>query len=155
MIEARSTLLGQRVEQVSHEAQYQMERPASTRSYCPSCRKRTIRFGGCSMKERMGQPAEHLPHWKQRRTELPDRASTFRTKPRFIVSVESCILECFTGPPHGSRHTGTKGAGLPAHGWSGGNKGRKWEENGEVYVDLTEWCPFEPSLSLLGLTDNC
>src|SRR5512144_3264530 len=95
MMAARSTLLGHRVEQVSHEAQYQMLRPARTRSYCPSCKSRTIRFGGCSMKVRIGQPAEHLPHWKQRRTELPDSASTFRTNPRFIVSVESCILVCF------------------------------------------------------------
>src|SRR6266542_4307435 len=99
MMSARSTLLGQREEQVSHEAQYQMLRPASTRSYCPSCNSRTIRFGGCSMKFRIGHPAEHLPHWKQRRTELPDSASTFRTKPRFIVSVERCIFACFTAPP--------------------------------------------------------
>jgi len=48
------------------------------------------------MKERIGQPAEHLPHWKQRRTELPDRLSTFLTKSSFIVSVESCILVFFT-----------------------------------------------------------
>src|SRR5512142_3250341 len=95
MMEARSTLLGQRVEQVSQEAQYQMERPARTRSYWPSCRSRTIRFGGCSMKERIGQPAEHLPHWKQRRTELPDSFSTFFTKSRFIVSVERVIFEFF------------------------------------------------------------
>jgi len=51
------------------------------------------------MKFRIGHPAEHLPHWKQRRTELPDRASTFRTKPRFIVSVERCIFVCFIGSP--------------------------------------------------------
>jgi hypothetical protein len=47
------------------------------------------------MKERIGQPAEHLPHWKQRRTELPDSFSTFLTKSRFIVSVERVILEFF------------------------------------------------------------
>jgi hypothetical protein len=51
------------------------------------------------MKLRIGHPAEHLPHWKQRLTELPDSASTFRTNPRFIVSVESCILACFTDSP--------------------------------------------------------
>ena len=96
MIAARSTLLGQRVEQVSQEAQYQMERPARTRSYWPSCSRRTIRLGGCSMKVRIGQPAEHLPHWKQRRTELPERASTFRTKSRFIVSWEMIIFFFFT-----------------------------------------------------------
>src|SRR5512146_493978 len=107
MIAARSTLLGQRVEQVSHEAQYQMERPASTRSYWPSCRSRTIRFGGCSIKLRIGHPAEHLPHWKQRLTELPESASTFRTNPRFMVSVESCILACFTASPF------LPGAGIP------------------------------------------
>src|SRR5512145_1140749 len=95
MIAARSTLLGQRVEQVSQEAQYQIERPASTRSYWPSCSRRTMRLGGCSMKERIGQPAEHLPHWKQRRTELPERASTLRTKSRFIVRVERVILVFF------------------------------------------------------------
>src|SRR5512144_1168527 len=99
MIPARSTLFGQRVVQVSQEAQYQMLRPASTRSYCPSCNSRTIRFGGCSMKLRIGHPAEHFPHWKHRRTELPDNASTFRTKPRFMVSVESCILVFFIGTP--------------------------------------------------------
>src|SRR5512139_3957107 len=99
MIEARSTLFGHRVEQVSHEAQYQMLRPASTRSYCPSCKSRTIRFGGCSMNERIGHPAEHLPHWKQRRTELPLRASTFFTNPRFIVSWDNVIFEFFTGTP--------------------------------------------------------
>jgi hypothetical protein len=44
------------------------------------------------MKERMGQPAEHLPHWKQRRTELSESFSTFLTKSRFIVSVERVIL---------------------------------------------------------------
>ena len=31
------------------------------------------------MKVAIGQPAEHLPHWKQRRTEVPERASTFRS----------------------------------------------------------------------------
>src|SRR5512141_2627416 len=98
MMAARSTLLGQRVVQVSQEAQYQMERPASTRSYWPSCKRRTIRFGGCSMNVRIGQPAEHLPHWKQRRTELPDNASTFFTNPRFMVSRESSIF-AFLIPP--------------------------------------------------------
>jgi hypothetical protein len=49
------------------------------------------------MNERIGQPAEHLPHWKQRRTELPDKASTFFTNPRFIVSWDRVILEFFTG----------------------------------------------------------
>src|SRR6185369_1338858 len=93
MMAARSTLLGQRVEQVSQEAQYQMLRPASTRSYWPSCSSLTIRLGGCSMNERIGQPAEHFPHWKQRRTELPESFSTFLTKSRFIVSVERVILE--------------------------------------------------------------
>src|SRR4051794_19993306 len=92
MMEARSTLLGQRVEQVSHEAQYQIDLPPRTRSNCPSCRSRTIRFGGCSMKERIGQPAEHFPHWKHRRTDDPDRASTFFTKPAFIVSRDSGIF---------------------------------------------------------------
>jgi hypothetical protein len=53
---------------------------------------RTIRLGGCSMKERMGHPAEHLPHWKQRRTELPDSASTFLMNPTFIVSCDNSIL---------------------------------------------------------------
>jgi hypothetical protein len=51
------------------------------------------------MKERIGHPAEHLPHWKQRRTELSDNASTFRTNPRFIVSVERYIFVCFIGTP--------------------------------------------------------
>jgi hypothetical protein len=51
------------------------------------------------MKVRIGQPAEHLPHWKQRLTEVPERASTFLTKPRFMVSVESVIFECFTSDP--------------------------------------------------------
>src|SRR4051794_20918296 len=96
MIEARSTLFGQRVEQVSHEAQYQMLRPASTRSYWPSWMRRTIRLGGCSMKLRIGQPAEHFPHWKQRRTEVPESFSTFRMKETFIVSCDSGILACFT-----------------------------------------------------------
>src|SRR5512139_199380 len=95
MMAARSTLLGQRVEQVSQEAQYQMERPASTRSYWPSCSRRTMRLGGCSMKVRMGQPAEHLPHWKQRRTEVPDSFSTLCTKSRFIVRAERVILVFF------------------------------------------------------------
>src|SRR3954464_11267678 len=99
MMEARSTLLGHLVEQVSHEAQYQMLRPASTRSNCPSCRSRTIRLGGCSIKERIGHPAEHFPHWKHRRTELPDKASTFRTNPTFIVSRDSGIFWCFTSIP--------------------------------------------------------
>src|SRR5512138_3208775 len=94
MMAARSTLLGQRVEQVSQEAQYQMLRPARTRSYWPSCKRRTIRLGGCSMKVRIGHPAEHFPHWKQRRTELSESFSTFLTKSRFIVSAESVILEC-------------------------------------------------------------
>src|SRR5690348_8902425 len=96
MMAARSTLLGQRALQVSQEAQYQIERPARTRSHWPSCRSRTIRFGGCSMKADMGHPAEHLPHWKQRRTELPERDSTFLTKPTFIVSLERCINLFFT-----------------------------------------------------------
>jgi len=48
-MEARCTLLGQRVEQVSQEAQYQMERPARIRCHCPSWRSLTILFGGCSM----------------------------------------------------------------------------------------------------------
>src|SRR5512141_1707437 len=95
MMAARSTLLGQRVVQVSQEAQYQMERPASTRSYWPSCKRRTIRLGGCSMKVRIGQPAEHLPHWKQRRTEVSDSASTLRTKSTSIVSCERIIFFLF------------------------------------------------------------
>src|SRR5512136_951543 len=95
MMPARSTLFGQRVVQVSQEAQYQMERPARTRCPCPSCSSRTIRLGGCSMNADIGQPAEHLPHWKQRRTELPESCSTFLTKSRFIVSWERVILEFF------------------------------------------------------------
>jgi hypothetical protein len=47
------------------------------------------------MKERIGQPAEHLPHWKQRRTEVPDSFSTLCTKPRFIVRAERVILVFF------------------------------------------------------------
>jgi hypothetical protein len=43
----------------------------------------------------MGQPAEHFPHWKQERTEEPERASTFLTKARFILSRERTIFECF------------------------------------------------------------
>jgi len=54
-----------------------------------------IRFGGCSMKLRIGHPAEHLPHWKQRDTFDPERVSTFLTNPRFIVSCERGILVCF------------------------------------------------------------
>jgi hypothetical protein len=50
------------------------------------------------MNVRIGQPAEHLPHWKHRRTELPDKASTFFTKPRFMVSRESNIF-AFLIPP--------------------------------------------------------
>jgi len=88
--------LGQRVEQVSQEAQYQMERPARIRCHWPSCSRRTTRLGGCSMKVAMGQPAEHLPHWKQRRTEVPDRASTLRTKSTSIVSCEMIIFFFFT-----------------------------------------------------------
>src|SRR6185369_17728310 len=96
MIEARCTLLGQRVEQVSQEAQYQMERPSRMRRHWPSCNRRTTRLGGCSMKVAMGQPAEHLPHWKQRRTEVPERASTLRTKLMSMVSAERSIFICFT-----------------------------------------------------------
>src|SRR3974390_1215655 len=96
MMEARCTLLGQRVEQVSHEAQYQMERPARMRCHWPSCNKRTTRLGGCSMKVAMGQPAEHLPHWKQRRTDVPDNDSTLRTKLTSIVSCEMIIFFFFT-----------------------------------------------------------
>src|SRR6185369_12688498 len=96
MMEARCTLLGQRVEQVSQEAQYQMERPARMRCHWPSCSRRTTRLGGCSMKVAMGQPAEHLPHWKQRRTEVPERASTLRTKSMSMVSAERSILIFFT-----------------------------------------------------------
>src|SRR5512140_125915 len=99
MMAARSTLLGQRVEQVSQEAQYQMERPARTRSYWPSWSRRTILLGGCSMKVRIGQPAEHLPHWKQRRTELSESFSTFLTKSMFIVSAERVIFEFFIRLP--------------------------------------------------------
>jgi hypothetical protein len=47
------------------------------------------------MKERIGQPAEHFPHWKQRRTEVPERVSTLRTKSRFMVRAESVILVFF------------------------------------------------------------
>src|SRR5512145_1056348 len=101
MIAARSTLFGQRVEQVSQEAQNQMERPASTRSYWPSCSRRTTRLGGCSMKERIGQPAEHLPHWKQRRTEVPESFSTLRTKSRFMVRADRVILVFFNGHSYG------------------------------------------------------
>src|SRR5512137_1925476 len=96
MIEARWTLLGQRVEQVSQEAQYQMERPARTRCHCPSCSRRTPRLAGCSMKVAMGQPAEHLPHWKQRRTDVPDSASTLRTTSSSMVFWEMIIFFFFT-----------------------------------------------------------
>jgi hypothetical protein len=47
------------------------------------------------MKERIGHPAEHLPHWKQRRTEVPDSFSTLCTKSRFIVCAERVILVFF------------------------------------------------------------
>jgi len=47
------------------------------------------------MKERIGHPAEHLPHWKQRRTEVPDSFSTLCTKSRFIVRAERVILVFF------------------------------------------------------------
>src|SRR5690242_18274897 len=99
MMAARSTLLGKRVLQVSHEAQYQMLRPARIRSYCPSCRRRMIRLGWCSMKLRIRQPAEHLPHWKQRDTREPLKDSTFFTNARFIVSWERVILVFFIGTP--------------------------------------------------------
>jgi hypothetical protein len=48
------------------------------------------------MKVAMGQPAEHLPHWKQRRTDVPERVSTLRTKSTSIVSVERSIFFFFT-----------------------------------------------------------
>jgi hypothetical protein len=48
------------------------------------------------MKLDMGQPAEHLPHWKQRRTEVPERDSTCFTKPAFMVSLERYINLFFT-----------------------------------------------------------
>jgi hypothetical protein len=48
------------------------------------------------MKVAMGQPAEHLPHWKQRRTDVPDKASTLRTKLKSIVSCEMTIFFLFT-----------------------------------------------------------
>jgi len=51
------------------------------------------------MKLRIGHPAEHLPHWKQRDTFDPERASTFLTNPRFIVSCERGILVCFIETP--------------------------------------------------------
>jgi len=47
------------------------------------------------MKERIGQPAEHLPHWKQRRTEVPESFSTLCTKSMFIVRAERVILVFF------------------------------------------------------------
>jgi hypothetical protein len=53
-------------------------------------------LGGCSIKVAMGQPAEHLPHWKQRRTDVPERASTLRTKSTSIVSCEMIIFFFFT-----------------------------------------------------------
>ena len=48
------------------------------------------------MKERIGQPAEHLPHWKQRRTDVPDNFSTLWTKSRFMVRADSDILVVIT-----------------------------------------------------------
>jgi hypothetical protein len=51
------------------------------------------------MKVAIGQPAEHFPHWKQRRTEVPERASTLRTKSTSIVSCEMIIFFFFTGYP--------------------------------------------------------
>jgi hypothetical protein len=47
----------------------------------------------------MGQPAEHLPHWKHRRTDVPDKASTLRTKFTSIVSCEMTIFFFFTQAP--------------------------------------------------------
>jgi hypothetical protein len=49
------------------------------------------------MKERIGQPAEHLPHWKQRRTDVPESFSTLWTKSRFMVRADSVILVFFNG----------------------------------------------------------
>jgi len=49
------------------------------------------------MKVAIGQPAEHLPHWKQRRTDVSDSASTLRTKSMSIVSCEITIFFFFTG----------------------------------------------------------
>src|SRR5664279_1289137 len=96
MIEARWTLLGQRLEQVSQEAQYHMERPSRIRCDCPSCSRRTIRLGGFSIKVAIGQPAEHLPHCIQLRTEVPASVSTLRTKAASIVVCESTIFFFFT-----------------------------------------------------------
>ena len=42
----------------------------------------------------MGQPAEHFPHWKQRRTDVSESASTLRTKSMSIVSCETCSTRC-------------------------------------------------------------
>jgi len=62
MTAAGPTPLGQRVEQVWQDAQYQMERSANTCSTFFNCSNLMVRFGGCSMKLHIGQPAEHLPH---------------------------------------------------------------------------------------------
>jgi hypothetical protein len=51
------------------------------------------------MKVAIGHPAEHLPHWKQRRTELPDSASTLRTMAISMVSWEMSIFFFFTTAP--------------------------------------------------------
>jgi hypothetical protein len=40
-----------------------------------------------------------LPHWKQRRTDVPDNASTLRTKLTSMVSDERSIFFFFTRAP--------------------------------------------------------
>jgi hypothetical protein len=51
------------------------------------------------MKVAMGQPAEHLPHWKQRRTEVPESCSTFLTMSISMVSCEISIFFFFIESP--------------------------------------------------------
>ena len=72
---AMSMPIGQRVVQASHEAHSQIACEPSTSASAPRWTSRITWLGSRSMSGPIGQPVEHLWHWKQALTGVPLRAA--------------------------------------------------------------------------------
>ena len=76
MTAATSMPIGQRAEQVSHEAHIQTRSLASSSSPAPSCSLPHDFRGPGFVSRDTGQPLEHFLHWRQTLTSTPDISLT-------------------------------------------------------------------------------
>ena len=86
MTAATSMPIGQRAEQVSHEAHIQTRSLSSSSLPAPRCSCRMISEGRDLVSLATGQPLEHFLHWKQTLRSTPDNSSTasFKARPVFV-----------------------------------------------------------------------